>query len=117
MADLHYTEIALRNKFDPALAAQFGAAWYNDPGFLAIVDRDCAKIVRIAIKNASKHLAPGQHLLPGKVISELTFGFWQRLTGKPYEHSLWTPYLSKSFQPRKPPVDSPINWLFCHFML
>ncbi|MFB3814765.1 MAG: hypothetical protein ACE14L_11710 [Terriglobales bacterium] len=39
----------------------------------------------------------GQPLAPGRVISELTFGFWVKLTGRVYEEPLWLPYLSRIF--------------------
>jgi hypothetical protein len=63
------------------------------------------KAQNIAIRQSIK----GSELLPGKVIAELTFGFWYYLTVSMFEHSLWVPYLHKSFQPRKAPKRSVFN--------
>lgn len=34
---------------------------------------------------------------PGKVIAELTFGFWRQLTTNAMEKGLWVPYLHNAF--------------------
>lgn len=111
LIDLHYTEVALRNKFESTIGMKFGANWFNDAAFRKIigVDAKTLKILDRAIKDARKHLLPGQHLLPGKVVTELTFGFWHNLTVRKWEHTLWTPCLSRSFAPNKPPARAIFN--------
>lgn len=103
MADLHYVEIALRNKFDRELAAHFGATWFSDPGFLRHADPRMQDIVQKAVRDASRNMRSHNLLPPGKVIAELTFGFWLQLTDRRFEHVLWTPVLHKAFAPRKAP--------------
>lgn len=111
MIDLHYVEVALRNKFDRELAARWGATWFDDPGFLAHADQRMKDIIQKALRDASKKKRPGHPLPPGKVIAELTFGFWLQLTDRGLEHALWTPALHKAFAPRKAPKRSAFNQL------
>lgn len=42
-------------------------------------------------------LGKGQPTTPGRVVSELTFGSWVKLTGRIYEDTLWLPYLYRIF--------------------
>lgn len=111
LIDIHYVEIALRNKFDRELAAKFGPEWFSDPSFMALADPHMMRILKDAQKKAAKHTAHGQATPPGKVIAELTFGFWLQLTNRGFEHTLWTPALQKSFSPRKAPRRSTFNAL------
>jgi hypothetical protein len=108
-ANLHYTEVTLRNKFNEQLSQGFNADWFKDPAFLAIVDERCQLILKKAQKDAAKHWPKGVPLPPGKVIAELTFGFWHTLTDRKYEHRLWVPYLHKVFLPHKPPARAAFN--------
>lgn len=108
-ADLHYTEVVLRNKLDEQLRAGFGHEWYTNPVFLAVVGMRCEGILKKAQKDAAKHWIKGATLPPGKVIAELTFGFWHTLTDRKYEHRLWVPYLHKAFLPGKPPARAAFN--------
>ena len=109
MTDLHYVEILLRNRFDRELTARFGATWYNSPQFLSLVNGRTHGILQKAQKNAAKHWKHPTPLLPGKVIAELTFGFWLSLTDRQLEHSLWTPCLHRAFHPRRPPKRATFN--------
>lgn len=109
LADIHYVEVALRNKFDAQLAAVFGAMWFSDPTFLALIDPRSQSILQKAQNDATKHWPKGQAVPPGKVIAELTFGFWHKLTDSALEHRLWVPYLHKAFSPRKAPKRSAFN--------
>lgn len=109
MIDLHYIEVALRNKFDRELAVKFGNEWFKDAGFLALVDGRSHAILLKAQKDAAKHWPKGKALLSGKVIAELTFGFWLQLTDSKLEHKLWVPCLHKAFAPRKAPKRAIFN--------
>jgi hypothetical protein len=111
MIDLHYVEIALRNQFDRELAARFGATWFTAPGFLGHVGQRMQESVQKALRDASRSQRPHGPLPPGKVIAELTFGFWLQLTDRRFEHVLWTPVLHKAFAPRKAPKRSAFNHL------
>ena len=60
LADLHYVEIALRNKFDVELTAAFGECWFQAPAFLALLDRRNWDILQKAQREAAKHRPQGQ---------------------------------------------------------
>jgi hypothetical protein len=109
LADLHYVEIALRNRFDEQLTLAFGASWFDHPGFRALLPQRSVDILQAARSKATKHLPAGAIVKPGKVIAELSFGFWLMLTNPPFEHTLWVPYLHKAFRPRRPPARSAFN--------
>jgi hypothetical protein len=109
MTDLHYIEVALRNKFDLVLSARYGPQWFSESRFTSIVNPDTQRILQKAQRNAGKHRSASRATPPGKVIAELTFGFWHRLTDSNLEHGLWTPCLHKAFVPRKAPKRSAFN--------
>ena len=111
MTDLHYAEVALRNRFADELAVKFGPGWYKAPAFLNLVDVGAQKILRKAERAAGKHWSGPLPLPDGKVIAELTFGFWVSLTDPGLEHKLWVPCLHKAFAPRKPPKRAVFNQL------
>ncbi len=109
LTDLHYVEIALRNKFDEELAIEFGACWFTAAPFLNMIDQRSQGILQKAQKDVSKHWHRKFAVPPGKVIAELSFGFWLNLTDPKLEHVLWVPYLYKAFQPRKAPKRATFN--------
>jgi hypothetical protein len=45
-----------------------------------------------AIRDAGGPLAP-----PGKVVAQLSFGFWRYLSDRAHEKTLWTPFLYRAF--------------------
>jgi hypothetical protein len=84
-------EVTLRNAMHNIIATSMGKPdWYdtiglNDSEINAIYD---------AKKKIEEQAEP---ITPGRVVAELNFGFWVRLTGWPYEKTLWVPYLHKVF--------------------
>jgi hypothetical protein len=42
-------------------------------------------------------LRQGKLLTPGRVVAELSFGFWTALISRKYEKRLWVPHLHKAF--------------------
>ncbi len=111
MVDLHFFEVALRNKFDRELSARHGSTWFTSPTFLGLAEQRMQDHLQKAIRDASRRVPSGQQLPPGKVIAELTFGFWLQLTDRKFEHDLWTPALHKAFAPRKAPKRGVFNQL------
>jgi hypothetical protein len=105
---LHHVEVIYRNALHQQLAILHsavpgrpaGAGWFDDPPWLsrnwltpqAIKDRDAAV-------NKAGH-TPNRPR-PGKVVAELSFGFWRYLVTPHYEASLWVPALTFAF-PRLP---------------
>ncbi|CAD2254988.1 Abi family protein [Xanthomonas arboricola] len=100
MADIHFVEVALRNKFDRELTRFFGVRWFSENALLSVVDGRAQSILQKAQRDAGR-LFNGQPP-PGKVIAELTLGFWSTLTDRRYEHTLWVPCLHKSFYSQPP---------------
>ncbi len=109
LADLHYVEIALRNKFDTELAAGFGTYWFTAAPFLTLINQRSQGILQKAQKDAAKHWPKGHAVPPGKIIAELSFGFWHNLTDSKLEHTLWVPYLHKAFLSGKAPKRAIFN--------
>ena len=84
-------EVTVRNAIHNLMTEQLASDhWYDR---LPLADGE-----RAALDKAKESLLEkGQIITPGRVVSELTFGFWVKLTGRIYEKSLWFPYLSRIF--------------------
>jgi hypothetical protein len=95
--ELHYVEVGLRNAMDcqltdwsRALGAQ--SSWYSDPRIP--LKPPARSKVAIARANATRAAQPEVH---GKVVAELTFGFWWSLLSDEYNRRLWRPCLQFAF--------------------
>lgn len=80
-----HAEVLLRNVFHTRLAPHSPQGrWYDDPKypFASQAKRD----VRTAIARATKDHQP-EH--SGKVVAELSFGFWRFLLGNRYKTTIW----------------------------
>ena len=82
---------------------------FKHPSFIKLINKRSQNILLKAQKNAAKHLPQGATPPSGKVIAELTFGFWLQLTDSKLEHTLWVPCLHRAFAPRKPPKRATFN--------
>lgn len=84
---LSILEVGLRNQMDYQLKRKYDKeSWYNENGFIKIVSRfqidritDARKII----------LREKKEITPGKIISELSFGFWTSLLDSRFERTLW----------------------------
>jgi hypothetical protein len=84
-------EIALRNGIHQILLDETGSAeWYER---IALKDSE-TKTLKFAIETIRNCHKP---LTPSRVVAQLNFGFWVRLTSGAYEKSLWVPHLYKIF--------------------
>jgi hypothetical protein len=110
-SDIHYIEITLRNKFDKELTNAFGPEWFKKEQCLTLLNPLCQNLLLKAQNIAARKRTEtsDKELLRGQVIAELTFGFWYYLTASMFEHSLWVPYLHKSFLPKKSPKRAVFN--------
>ena len=111
------------NAYDAAIVANTPAGlphWTTDPYRLFPVRwraaRDGTRIdanrsPREQIERAVRAAGPGAP--PGKVIAELTFGFWRYLPITAHHHPLWIPYLHNAFAAgtSRPAVDWPVGRL------
>lgn len=111
--DLCHLEVGLRNAYDAALRAHWAGPvdWTSDPVTVfpptpsarggagtsnpqSRVDVN-ARPRTLLIK--ARQDAGGPTAQPGKVIAELSLGFWRYLSVKRHEKTLWVPYLRHAF--------------------
>ncbi len=102
---LSILEIALRNNFDFQLKRKFNNDnWFENPEFIKIVSRFQIDRVSEARNNI---LREKKIITTGKIISELSFGFWTSLLDSKFEKTLWKnirlafPNCPKSIRKRK----------------
>lgn len=90
-------EVALRNSMHDVLRTAFNADdWYDKLPFALLKEEK--RSIRMAKLNIRKRRKP---IIPGRVVAELTFGFWCGLTTKVYDAKLWVPHLHKAFPHRR----------------
>jgi hypothetical protein len=94
---LHYVEIGLRNAMDRQLtrwAIVQGARrpWYLEPAIN--LTPSTRRRITVARANATQGRTVEIH---GKVVAELTFGFWWSLLADEYNRRLWQPCLRGAF--------------------
>ena len=95
---LETVEVAVRNAFNDALVAKYGPAWWRHDQPPAILSGASAREVRRILERFE---SPGAPLSTGKFVSETSFGFWARLTTRPYD-SEWRAALHTAFAGKPP---------------
>ena len=105
--DLGHLEVALRNHYDDAISVRYVGPghWLTDPSGPVqqpFMVRRSGRSVDLNAENRrliSKAVAKagGASALIGKVIAELSFGFWRYLATAARVHDLWTPYLRHAY--------------------
>lgn len=93
-------EVVLRNALGTQLAAHHGSLaghWYDDP--LGVLSDLAHEDIAAARRRVRKLWRPET---PGRVVAELSFGFWKFLLAKRYEATLWTGYLRHAFPNLQP---------------
>ena len=84
---LSILEIALRNSFDYQLSRKFNDEnWFENPDFIKISSRFQIDRITEAINSI---LREKKSITSGKIISELSFGFWTSLLDSKFERILW----------------------------
>lgn len=84
---LSILEIALRNKLDYQLKRLFDDKnWFENPSFIKIASR--FQIDRVTEARANI-LREKKIITSGRVISELSFGFWTSLLDSKFDKTLW----------------------------
>jgi hypothetical protein len=101
-ASLQGFEVLLRNALDRELTRWHRAQrrpghWYDDPPGI-LDDRGRHDIVRAR----QRIIVARRRVTPGRIICELSLGFWRSLLSSQYEHSLWTPALRHAFPGLRP---------------
>lgn len=88
-------EIALRNAFHEQLAqwcASDPGEWYDDPK--GVFNNGSKRSIQTARQRV---VDKGATETPGRVVSELSFGFWRYLLTGSYQASIWAPCLRHAF--------------------
>ncbi len=99
--DIGHLEVLLRNAMHDQLTAwniaHYGnPRWYDDPGnLLAAHRREDIAMARSRLARANK---PDD---PGRIVAELSFGFWRYLASAQYDRTLWRDALHQGFPGRK----------------
>ncbi|WP_071288978.1 hypothetical protein [Mycolicibacterium llatzerense] len=112
MRDISHLEVGLRNAYDTAFAQRWTGTdhWLLSPSSPAVMPiwrirsdksgfkrgTDVNFINRKSIDSAIRECGGG-NAKAGKVIAELSFGFWRSLTTATHEKSIWVPYLHAAY--------------------
>lgn len=82
---LHAVELALRNSVHVALTNRYGTdMWFYEQGHL-----EPGQLSQFA--NALREIGKKSPPRAGRLVAELTFGFWVTLLSAPYEQRIWQP--------------------------
>ena len=85
-------EITFRNSVHRVMTQDWKRAnWYDHPGLLKYREAESVKAAKANIVRWNKAITTG------RVVAELTFGFWLRLLDTSYEKTIWVPTLYKAF--------------------
>lgn len=80
-------EVVIRNAIDEALTAAYGVSWpWNNGFYLSLPTEGRTNLLKARNKPSSTST--------GKVIAELSFGFWENMFTTAFDPMLWTPYLA-----------------------
>lgn len=95
MKSVAMVEVVVRNTLDAQLVALADARWSESWFNAAPLDSRGKNDVRKALSRATTN--GREPLVHGKVVAELSFGFWRYLTAQRYHASLWVPALNSAF--------------------
>ncbi len=112
LEDLGRLEVVIRNRFDEALTELLASAGLTRPWFDhgPLFPGRGGNRARQAIEEAKRRVAHGGGLPVhhGRVISQLSFGFWRFLCAPRHLTSLWGPALASLF-PHHPASDNAVQ--------
>ena len=91
---LQALEVTLRNATHDQLASRYSDLWFHNPDLLK---RNQLNSVRSAASELERQKKQGT---AGRIVAELSFGFWVALFAKRYEALLWRTDLNRIFTPR-----------------
>ena len=87
-------EIALRNRINAVLVANFGGDWWRNPAFLSLADgRQIAAIDEAKARIGKR----GQAVVTGQIVAGLSFGLWDSMLDARYNPAVWSHALSVGF--------------------
>ncbi len=97
-------EIALRNTINNNASRHFNNSnwfesnWFEDPAILGQSTREKVHSAKSILKQQNKNLSSG------RILAELSFGFWTSLFNKKYDQVLWHKIIKKTFPHMKAKV-------------
>jgi hypothetical protein len=101
---LSFLEISLRNSLHANLMAFFGTStWYDLPNALEPSEQLNVRRVQGRLANL------GKLVTPGRVVSELSFGFWVSLLSGPYDATIWRPHKAIVLKSSFPNIPRPLR--------
>lgn len=89
---LQGVEVAIRNSMHERLRTSFGPDWYDQPA-MQLQHIQSQKIAE-AKTTLTREAKP---LTSGRIVAELSLGFWVGILGRKYENYLWRPILRHAF--------------------
>jgi hypothetical protein len=99
-------EITLRNSVHRTMVAGLGRTDWYDHAKLRFREAE-------SVKEAKNNIVKWNNAVtPGRVVAELTFGFWTKLLSREYEKSLWVPHLHRAFPYLKRPDRTAVSFRF-----
>ena len=84
-------EIPLRNAMHSSLSAGLGREDWYDAIAWRVAQQEQTNNAKASL------MSKGKPASPGRMVAELTFGFWVGLTGPKYSVNLWEQHLYKAF--------------------
>lgn len=87
-------QVALRNRVNHALVAEFGPEWWKERRFVALADRERSRDLR-TVRSRIAHR--GLTLETDQIVAGLSFGFWVGMLQPKYNPVLWGAHLRTSF--------------------
>jgi hypothetical protein len=89
---LQTLEVALRNTIHNNASLHFGSdKWFENPDLIHGEQQKKIKDVKDNLIKRNKNLSAG------RILAELSFGFWTSLFNSQYDQLLWHPLIKKSF--------------------
>ncbi len=88
---LQVLEVSIRNSIHRVLTTDMGRSDWYDHVLLKRTEKESIQEAKDSICRRTKISTPG------RIVAELTFGFWVRLISPKYEKLLWVKHIYKSF--------------------
>ncbi|WP_314223798.1 hypothetical protein [Streptomyces zaehneri] len=99
---MHCVELAVRNALHDSLAVKYGRPdWWTvaplNQGGKDLVDKARAKCQRDEQRRAAEQNRRMRPVMVDDIVTELSFGFWEKLLASRYDRVFWVPTLHKAF--------------------
>jgi hypothetical protein len=92
---LHVCEVACRNAIQAGLRVRFNNPWFEQSAFLSLLDgRQASQLSHIVSEERGLHKAK---MSDDHIVSSLHFGFWEHLTTKRFDRTLWLRGIKHNF--------------------